>query len=157
MELNKKTIRNIFLGVIACILMYWLLHDTDRVSRLYQLIKGIVSPFVIGAVLAFIMNVPMRAFERLLKGIQKPLLRRLTAVSLTFVANGRISVADSADGGYDPIPDSEAASFWNQDGSVFEQSAEGQPANAGMAKGKSESWSDRLGLIGAEGRRSAGQ
>lgn len=90
MELDKKTIqkilRNIFLGVIACIVVYWLLHDTERAKKLYNLIMGILSPFIIGSVLAFIMNVPMRAIEGLLKGIKKPGLRRLTAVCLTFVA-----------------------------------------------------------------------
>ena len=27
LEMNKKTIRNIFLGVAGCIVLYWLLHD----------------------------------------------------------------------------------------------------------------------------------
>lgn len=90
MEFDKKVfrkiLRNVFLGVIACIVVYWLLHDTERATKLYRFIKGMLSPFIVGAVLAFIINVPMRAIEGLLKGIEKPGLRRLVAMCLTFVA-----------------------------------------------------------------------
>ncbi|MBR4109157.1 MAG: AI-2E family transporter [Oscillospiraceae bacterium] len=84
--MNKKTLRNIFLIAIACILAYWILHETERVKGVYQLIKGILSPFVTGAALAFVFNVPMRAFEGLLKGIKKDRLRRALAILLTFIA-----------------------------------------------------------------------
>ncbi|MBQ8621667.1 MAG: AI-2E family transporter [Oscillospiraceae bacterium] len=47
---------------------------------------SIISPFIIGAALAFILNVPMRAFENLLSDIKKPAVRRLLAVVLTFVS-----------------------------------------------------------------------
>lgn len=84
--MNKKTLRNIFLIAIACILAYWILHETERVKGVYQLIKGILSPFVTGAALAFVFNVPMRAFEGLLKGVKKDRLRRALAILLTFIA-----------------------------------------------------------------------
>lgn len=85
-EINKKTLRNVFLIVVAGIVVYWLLHDTERVRAAFGLIKGILSPFLIGAVLAFIFNVPMRAYESLLKGIKKEKPRRLVAVLLTFLS-----------------------------------------------------------------------
>ncbi len=85
-EMNKKTLRNIFLIAIACIVAYWILHETERAKSIYQLIKGILSPFVTGAALAFVFNVPMRAFEGLLKGVKNDRLRRALAVLLTFVA-----------------------------------------------------------------------
>ena len=81
----KKTLRNVFLGVIACIVLYWLLHDTERVKKAYKFIVGILSPFIVGAVLAFILNVPMRAIEGLLKKIKKPVLRRIVALTITLV------------------------------------------------------------------------
>lgn len=86
MEINKKTLRNIFLGVAACIVLYWLLHETERVKSVLAAITGMAAPFVLGASLAFITNVPMRAFEKLLKGVQNPRLRRLIAIVLTFIA-----------------------------------------------------------------------
>ena len=86
MHIEKKTLRNVFIGVIGCILLYWILHETAQVKHVYSFVSGIVSPFLLGASLAFIFNVPMRAIEGLLKGIKKPGLRRVVAVLLTFVA-----------------------------------------------------------------------
>ena len=86
MQIEKKTLRNVFIGVISCIVLYWILHETERVRSVYAVIKGVVSPFVLGASLAFIINVPMRAIERLLGGIQNGKLRRLVAVLATFAA-----------------------------------------------------------------------
>lgn len=86
MELNKKTLRTIFLGVAGCIVLYWLLHETQRVSMAVQAILHLISPFVVGAAIAFVLNVPLRAFENLLKGIEKPRLRRALAILLTLLA-----------------------------------------------------------------------
>lgn len=81
----QKIIRNVFIGVIACIVVYWILHDTDRVNAVYHSFLNILSPFIVGSVLAFILNVPMRAIEGKLKGIANPRLRRITALTLSFV------------------------------------------------------------------------
>ena len=86
MHIDRKTLRNVFIGVGICIVLYWLLHETEQVKSIYRVLKGVVSPFVLGASLAFIINVPMRAIEGHLKGITKAKLRRLVAVLLTFVA-----------------------------------------------------------------------
>lgn len=86
MHIEKKTLRSIFLGVLGCIFLYWLLHETERVKAVFGVIKEIVFPFVLGATLAFILNVPMRAIENQLKGIKKDGLRRLVSILLTFLA-----------------------------------------------------------------------
>lgn len=86
MHIEKKTLRNIFIGVVSCILLYWLLHETERVKAVYGVLKGIFAPFVLGSGIAFILNVPMRAIEGLLKGIKNATLRRIVAVLLTFIA-----------------------------------------------------------------------
>lgn len=85
-ELNKKTLRNIFWVVAACILLYWVLHETERAGQVALFIGGILSPFATGAAIAFILNVPMRAFENLLKGIKHNGFRRVIAIILTFVS-----------------------------------------------------------------------
>ena len=69
-EINKKTLRNLFVVVAAGIVLYWILHETERVKSVFAVVKKIFSPFVLGAGLAFILNVPMRAFEGLLKKIK---------------------------------------------------------------------------------------
>ena len=86
MELNKKAIRTLFLGVAGCILLYWILHETEKLTAAYNVVAGVLSPFVIGAVLAFILNVPMRRFERILGGMKLPTLRRVVALLLTVLA-----------------------------------------------------------------------
>ncbi|MBE6918040.1 MAG: AI-2E family transporter [Ruminococcaceae bacterium] len=86
MEFNKKTLRNIFLGLAGCIVLYWILHETERVTSLLNVVYGIIKPFVAGAALAFVLNVPMRAFERLLKKIKNNTLRRVLSLLLTFVS-----------------------------------------------------------------------
>lgn len=86
MQIDKKTLRNVFIGVITCIVLYWVLHESERVGAVFAFIKGLLSPFIIGACLAFILNVPMRAYEGMIKGVKKDGLRRLIAVILTFVS-----------------------------------------------------------------------
>ena len=86
MELNKKTLRTIFLGVAGCIGLYWLLHETERLTMLLKTVWGILSPFAAGAAIAFVLNVPMRAIEKTLKKVKKPGLRRGIAILLTFLA-----------------------------------------------------------------------
>lgn len=85
-ELNKKNIRRLLLVALSCIFFYWLLHETERVAAVFSVIKKIAAPFVAGATVAFILNVPMRAFENLLKGIKNDTLRRVVAIVLTLIA-----------------------------------------------------------------------
>ena len=85
MEIDKKKLRYIFLGVAACIVLYWLLHETERIRSVWTAISNLIAPFVTGAVIAFVLNVPMRALERPLKGIKKLGLRRALAIVLTLL------------------------------------------------------------------------
>lgn len=86
MNQRYKILRSIFLGVGGCIVLFWLLFNTDRVEKFFDFFKTLFAPFALGAGLAFIINVPMRAFENRLLRIQKKTLRRIIAVLLTFVA-----------------------------------------------------------------------
>lgn len=85
MEINKKTLKSIFLGVVGCIVLYWLLIETERVKTIIQVIKNVISPFFVGAAFAFVINVPMRSIEGALRKIKKDSLRRAVAILLTFI------------------------------------------------------------------------
>ena len=85
MEFNKKTLRNIFIGVIACIVVYWGLHETDRLGALFAGIGKVLSPFAVGAALAFIINVPMRPIEKLFAKVKSPGARRALAILTTLL------------------------------------------------------------------------
>ena len=83
MQIDKKSLRKIFWVLSGCIVLYWLLHETERAKLLWETFSGVISPFVIGAGIAFILNVPMRAIERNLEFIKKDGLRRTAAIVLT--------------------------------------------------------------------------
>lgn len=86
LEINKKLISRIFWGVCGCIVLYWLLHDAERVSAVKATLSNVFSPFILGGVLAFVLNVPMRFLENTpFKKVKRPVLRRSLAVVLTFI------------------------------------------------------------------------
>lgn len=85
MHIEKKTLRNIFIGVIACIVVYWVLHETDRVKSVIDFVSGVLFPFAFGAALAFVVNVPMRAVEGVLTKVKKVALRRTLALLITII------------------------------------------------------------------------
>lgn len=88
-ELNvralKKVLISIFVLVSGAIVLYWILHETERVNAVFSTIKSIVSPFLLGAAFAFVLNVPMRAIEGRLTFIANDNLRRLVAVILAVI------------------------------------------------------------------------
>ena len=87
LEINKKSLLRIFLFVCGAIVLYWLLHETDRVKGVVTAVSGIFTPFVFGGVLAFILNVPMRAIENGLHGkVKKDKPRRALSVVFTLLA-----------------------------------------------------------------------
>ncbi len=85
MTFDKKTLRNLFLLASGCIVLYWILHETERFNAVYGTVKDILSPFVIGAGLAFIINVPMRFVEKLLSGVKNKSLRRGLSILITSI------------------------------------------------------------------------
>ena len=92
MQIDKKTIVRLFFIASGCIVLYWLLHETERFRTVITTVKEITAPFIIGGSLAFVLNVPMRAIERRLKIIKGPGLRRSVAMILTFALIGVVLV-----------------------------------------------------------------
>ena len=86
LEVNKKTLFRIFLGTAGCIILYWLLNERENVKMVFSTVLNILSPFITGGCIAFILNVPMRFFENKLTKIRGEGLRRTVALLLTFVA-----------------------------------------------------------------------
>lgn len=86
MHIDKKILHKIFLLVACCIVFAWLLLDTARAGMVFSTVWNLFSPFVAGAGIAFVFNVPMRGIERQLDGIHKTGLRRGLAIVLTLAA-----------------------------------------------------------------------
>ena len=68
------------ISLLVFVVAYLLLRETERVKVIWNFLKGIFSPFVIGALLAFIMNVPTRFFEGRLTIIKNEKARRIIAI-----------------------------------------------------------------------------
>lgn len=85
LHIDKKTIRSLCLAGIGCIVVYWLLHETERFQTMWSSLSAMWAPFVIGAAIAFVLNVPMRAIERKLKFVHKDGLRRTLGIFLTLI------------------------------------------------------------------------
>ena len=85
MHIDKKLMHRIFLLIAGAIIFAWLVLDTARATVLLSRIWELFSPFVAGAAIAFIFNVPMRSIENQLGDIRKTGLRRVLAIVLTIL------------------------------------------------------------------------
>ena len=65
LELNKKNIRKILLVIAAAIVMWWLVTHFTTLGSFLRNVIGILSPVLIGLVLAFILNLLLSPLERL--------------------------------------------------------------------------------------------
>jgi len=86
MKLDKKLMLKILLLISFAIGFYWILCQMDKVTSILKNILDLFSPFITGGIIAFILNVPVRAYERLLSGIKKPGIRRALAIILTIIS-----------------------------------------------------------------------
>ena len=77
MELDKQTIKKIIGLISFAILLSWGLKNTEFIKSLIALALGLLQPFLLGGVIAFVVNVPMRALENTC--FIKPYQKRLAA------------------------------------------------------------------------------
>ena len=85
MKIDKSILKKLFVLAAGCILFAWLVLDTARATAMFSAVWGLISPFVVGAGIAFVFNVPMRAIERQLADIRKTGLRRGLSILLTIL------------------------------------------------------------------------
>lgn len=94
MEFSRGKIRQIrHLMVLAALLVLAIIYSQE-VLRGAAFLVGIVSPFLVGGVMAFVLNIPMRAFEEKVLGrwqgksagkVKRPLCLTLSIVSVAVV------------------------------------------------------------------------
>lgn len=85
MKIDKSVLKKLFVLAAGCILFAWLVLDTARATAMFSTVWGLFSPFVVGAGIAFVFNVPMRAIERQLADIRKAGFRRVLSIVLTIL------------------------------------------------------------------------
>lgn len=85
MRIDKSVLKKLFVLISGCILFAWLVLDTARATALFAAVWNLFSPFVVGAGIAFVFNVPMRAIERQLSDLRRAGLRRILSIILTIL------------------------------------------------------------------------
>ena len=87
MELNKQTRNHIFQIIIVAILLYCGVQRFDVVITIFNFVMKLLNPFIVGAVIAFILNVPMKHIEKNLfvkknkfKKLRRPLAYIITLI-----------------------------------------------------------------------------
>lgn len=85
-KLDKKSARTIIITVICVLAGYVWLKETERVKQVFDFVLGLFSPFIVGAAIAFILNVPMRFFERKMTFIKSEKPLRVASICATLLA-----------------------------------------------------------------------
>ena len=96
MEWSKQKIKSILLVVLAAVTLFLALQNLKAVFWGIRGLLGILSPFLLGGAIAFVLNVPMRGIERNLfakaKHLQK-LRRPISLVLALLVVVGILTMA----------------------------------------------------------------
>ena len=86
MNLNKENISRIRHLILFTIAMAVLAVNYQKVLVLLGDVVGLISPFILGAAIAFILNVPMRGIEKLIAPGKEKRWKRPVSLVLTIVA-----------------------------------------------------------------------
>lgn len=71
MELNKKNMQKLMILITFGILLFWLLDSIPVIWNFITHLLNILFPFILGGVIAFILNIPMTKIENFIKNKQK--------------------------------------------------------------------------------------
>ncbi|MGN0675702.1 MAG: AI-2E family transporter, partial [Oscillospiraceae bacterium] len=95
MSLDKKNIPKIIGIITAAAAIFCVFRNFGTVIKFFGNVISIFMPFITGAAIAFIINVPMRSIEKHLFPKNKRLekLRRPLALVLTFLAIAAVIAA----------------------------------------------------------------
>jgi len=84
MDLNKKNIRTILGIIIFTVLFMAIVNNFHAVTKVFGIVLNITLPFIVGASIAFVINVPMSFFEKNIFGRIKFLKKVKRGLSLVF-------------------------------------------------------------------------
>lgn len=83
--LEKNTIKKVTVIIFGAILLNWALQNMSTLGGFLGYIVKVITPFIVGFCIAFILNVPMRVIEKKLISIRNTTLRRLVSLLLTII------------------------------------------------------------------------
>lgn len=64
MEKNNKDFKNKIILILVALVGFWIINNLSSVGNIFSTLFSIISPFVLGGCLAFILNIPMSFFEK---------------------------------------------------------------------------------------------
>ena len=64
-ELNKQNMKKIFLIIAVILLGLWAVQNVNSVLNGVSFIFKILGPFILGVAIAFVLNVPLKFFEKI--------------------------------------------------------------------------------------------
>ncbi len=67
MKSKELTIKNIIIIILVTVFSFWVVNNFKIVSNVLKTILNVIMPFIVGGVIAFILNIPMSKIEKLLK------------------------------------------------------------------------------------------
>jgi len=77
-DLSGKNVKKILFIIFVSIIFYSALQNLYSVIDFAKRITGLLSPFIIGAIIAFILNVPMKALENIFfPSSRKPIVQKI--------------------------------------------------------------------------------
>ena len=60
MQIDKKTIKTLILGIMGCIFLYWFLNDMERVKAIAGSILSMLQPFLVNMQVRTLARSPSR-------------------------------------------------------------------------------------------------
>ncbi|WP_082812161.1 AI-2E family transporter [Clostridium sp. Marseille-P299] len=86
MELSKNNMKKLMGLILFTVAVYVCFDNVDVVLHTLRTIIGLISPFILGGCIAFIMNVPMRVIERnLFRNEKLKKIKRPVSILLTLI------------------------------------------------------------------------
>ena len=98
MEMSKKTVKKICLLIAFGGLILFLVMNYQMLGNTLGMLIGVFTPLIIGAVIAFVLNIPMSFFERTIfkswknRGLVRALSMVMTFIAVLLVLFGVVSI-----------------------------------------------------------------
>lgn len=71
MNLDHKNMKKIALLITFAIVLYWAVNNADGCLRSFAYVTSLISPFLVGAAIAFVLNAPMKVIEKQIRALAK--------------------------------------------------------------------------------------
>ncbi len=84
---NKKQAKLLFKVLAGCIILFWTLNNLSLIAGVLSKFLNVIFPLILGFCFAFVINIPMKFFERKMAKIKKlkPSFKRFLSIILSIV------------------------------------------------------------------------